>query len=86
MPAPPGAACNHSRVLLICLAKKHNEFASLSIGSLIMLKISDYVPAGNRHSLIVLLSSYFEFYLLFLLLMGHLYEFNKPYFIVCTPQ
>lgn len=46
MMEPPGEACNHSRLVLIGLAKKHNEFASLSING---LKISAYVSAGKRY-------------------------------------
>ena len=60
MTAPPGDACKRSRVVLICLAKEHNGFASLMIGLLIMLQTyirlcpcwkCDFFPEGPKISL-----------------------------------
>lgn len=46
----PWDACNHRRVVLICLAKMYNDFASLRISWVIILRLSSYVTDGKAIS------------------------------------
>lgn len=49
MIAPPGDVCDCSRFTLICRRKKAQWVVSLSLGWLITVPISAYVPAGERY-------------------------------------